>query len=737
MKSRAATLAVAVGLALALMAGGAVPGSAALSTETIGIAQPNGKWRLDFGGQDVTFWFGAGSNQPLLGDWDCDDIDTPAVYRSNGRIYLTNDNVTGVASDTLFFGTHGDIAVVGDWDNDGCDSFGVYRPSESKFYLSNSLVTGPAEADFFFGVTGDAPLAGDWDGDGFDTVGVYRSTTGTAYLTNGIVTAEADKTVVFGEPQDLMFTGDWDGDGVDTLGVLRSTSDSVHLLNSNDEPEETIIPTGGLNGVPVSGLLERVITVSPVGTALENGEELRRAAAFVASRDPSSERPWTIRVEPGSYDLSATIPGLELPEFTSFLGTATAPETVLIYNILGPSGSAVVAGSSQLEHFTIQADFGFASGDAIQALGNTEVNDVVIDIDTTRSATGILVRGFATINDSILNVVSARTAVPIVVEETGEVSVSSTTIFTNGSFTGSHGFYNFGTAAIANSTITVTPGAFGTSCSGILNFGGELTITDSDITVCTNSLGGPNPPEPGTGVDVEAGTVTITGGTVNASRWAVQGTDMVTITDTTLGAPVTGDVTCTDTVLGFALFPTQCPGQPYLYRVNAGGSTIDGADGTAHWTADVIAPPSPFVNFDLLAPGNIDAHSITAFDATIPLATPTEIFATERWDAVELPEMLWHFPTPYDLTTEVRLYFSSGFDGASLPGDRVFDVLIDGMVVLDDHDIVADVGHGVGTIKSFLITTDIDGIDIELRHTEASANNPQINGLEVLLAVAG
>ena len=64
-------------------------------------------------------------------------------------------------------------------------------------------------------------------------------------------------------------------------------------------------------------------------------------------------------------------------------------------------------------------------------------------------------------------------------------------------------------------------------------------------------------------------------------------------------------------------------------------------------------------------------------------------------------------------------------------------MLIDGVLVLTDYDIVADVGHGVATMKSFLVTTDFDGIDIEFRHTEASANSPQINGLEVLLAVTG
>ncbi len=731
------TLATAIVLGTSFVASTAVSAPASLTAETVGIVKPTGKWHLDFDGQNVQLWFGGRSDQPLLGDWDCDDIDTPAVYRANGRIYLTNDNVTGVASDTLFFGTKGDIAVAGDWDGDGCDSFGVYRPSEAKFYLSNALTTGPAEIDFFFGGDGDLPLAGDWDGDGSDSVGVYRPDAGTAYLTNGIVTATADTTVPFGEPGDIILSGDWDGDGVDALGALRTADDTVRLLGSIEGPDETTIATGGLVGTPVSGLLERVVTVAPVGSALENGAELRRAADYVADQSPTSGRPWTIRVAPGTYDLSATIPGVELPPFTSLAGTAGAADTVLVYEVFGPSGAAVLAqSSSRLAHFTIEADFGFASGTGIDAVGDTEVEDVVVKIDTTRSAEGIVVRGTTTVSSSTLDIRSSRTAVPIRVEATGEVSVSATTITAHGSFTGAIGFSNSGNASIAGSTITVTAGAFGTPCSGIINLGGELNITDSDITVCTEPLGGPNPPEPGTGVNVEAGPVNIVGGTINASQWSIQGTANVTVTDTELGAPVSGPVTCTNTVYGFAVFPDNCPGQPILYRINAGGEAIELVDGTAQWTSDLLVPPSPFVNFDLVSPGNIASHTIATLDASIPPGTPPEIFESERWDAEELPEMTWRFPVPYNLPTEVRLYFSSGFDGASLPGDRVFDVLIDGVLVLDDYDIVADVGHSVGTMKVFFITTDIDGIDIEFRHTEASADNPQVNGLEVLVSPA-
>ena len=61
-------------------------------------------------------------------------------------------------------------------------------------------------------------------------------------------------------------------------------------------------------------------------------------------------------------------------------------------------------------------------------------------------------------------------------------------------------------------------------------------------------------------------------------------------------------------------------------------------------------------------------------------------------------EYALHFPLDADQPVEVRLYFASGFDGASEPGQRLFDVMIDNALVLDNYDIVSDVGHKVGVI---------------------------------------
>ena len=108
-----------------------------------------------------------------------------------------------------------------------------------------------------------------------------------------------------------------------------------------------------------------------------------------------------------------------------------------------------------------------------------------------------------------------------------------------------------------------------------------------------------------------------------------------------------------------------------VYRVNAGGPQIDA---TPNWIAD---NPSPYVNT-----GN-NAYSTTATidttHASIPAGTPASLFQSERWDPAGGNEMQWNFPVTNG-TYQVDLYFAEIVDFFG-PGDRVFDVTIDGTTV--------------------------------------------------------
>jgi hypothetical protein len=185
----------------------------------------------EFPGAD--FYFGDPDAAPLLGDWDCDGVDTVGTFR-RGKFALRDSNDAGPPDHSFFFGAPGDVGVAGDWDGDGCDTVGVFRPSSGRVMLSDSLTTAPASDGYFFGIAGDRPFAGDFDGDGIDTIGLYRNTSGLVYLTNRHATGIAEIDFFYGVPSDRFVVADWDGDGVDSVGVVRPATSSAFLRNSND-----------------------------------------------------------------------------------------------------------------------------------------------------------------------------------------------------------------------------------------------------------------------------------------------------------------------------------------------------------------------------------------------------------------------------------------------------------------------------------------------------------------------
>ena len=180
------------------------------------------------------FYFGNPSDEPMMGDWDCDGVQTPGMYRrSTGSVYLRNSNTQGVADRSFYFGSPGDIPLVGDFDGDGCDTLAIYRPSEAKFYLSDVLGNVVADRVFYFGDHGDSPIVGDWDGDGVDSIGVFRPATGLIALRNSNTAGGPDRVFYFGDPNDRVIGGDWDGDGVDTVGVYRRSTGVLYISNDN------------------------------------------------------------------------------------------------------------------------------------------------------------------------------------------------------------------------------------------------------------------------------------------------------------------------------------------------------------------------------------------------------------------------------------------------------------------------------------------------------------------------
>jgi hypothetical protein len=229
----------------------------------VGLVDPSqGVWYLRNSVGVVTpFFYGNPGDIPFMGDWDCDGVATPGLFRqSDAFAYLRNTNSQGIADIRFFFGNPSDIPLAGDFNGDGCDTLSIYRPSEARFYIVNALGTndgglGPADYSFLFGNLGDKPVVGDWDGDGIDEIGLHRETTGLFYWRNTLDTGIADGTIFFGDPGDRFVAGDWGiVDGRDTPAVFRPSNTTFyfrHTLTEGNADSQLVFGQPGW--LPVAG----------------------------------------------------------------------------------------------------------------------------------------------------------------------------------------------------------------------------------------------------------------------------------------------------------------------------------------------------------------------------------------------------------------------------------------------------------------------------------------------------
>ena len=84
----------------------------------------------------------------------------------------------------------------------------------------------------------------------------------------------------------------------------------------------------------------------------------------------------------------------------------------------------------------------------------------------------------------------------------------------------------------------------------------------------------------------------------------------------------------------------------------------------------------------------------------------------------------------FDGRYTVELQFADTYNNA--PGQRIFDVAIEGTTVLDDFDIIASVGVDVATVRRF----DVDVSDgmLDLVFTNGSAGSARVDAIRVIRA---
>ncbi len=165
-----------------------------------------------------------------------------------------------------------------------------------------------------------------------------------------------------------------------------------------------------------------------------------------------------------------------------------------------------------------------------------------------------------------------------------------------------------------------------------------------------------------------------------------------------------------------AAMPTTAAGE--VLGINCGGSQI----GFFRFGA----PPPAFAQDRDFQGGKTDAvgEPAKAIDTQVPNAAPAAVYQCERWG-----KCTYTIAAPKGRPCTVRLHFAEvKFD----PGQRKFNVDINGRRVLSDFDIAAESGKDKAVVKDFPgISPDANG-NIVIAFTRGSADEPKICGIQVL-----
>lgn len=175
-----------------------------------------------------------------------------------------------------------------------------------------------------------------------------------------------------------------------------------------------------------------------------------------------------------------------------------------------------------------------------------------------------------------------------------------------------------------------------------------------------------------------------------------------------------------------------------LFRINTGGALVTATDGpNPDWTEDQAVvtangtantgTPSTYIN--LVSPAADITFGVANFTGTNNTGYPDNVFATERYSNVANPDnMQWNFTVPNGDYT-VNLIFAEVWTGAQTNGIRLFDVEIEGNLVLDDFDQTATYGWNTAGVETFNVTVADGNLDIDFLQ---GIENPNIKAIEIL-----
>lgn len=188
------------------------------------------------------------------------------------------------------------------------------------------------------------------------------------------------------------------------------------------------------------------------------------------------------------------------------------------------------------------------------------------------------------------------------------------------------------------------------------------------------------------------------------------------------------------------------PGE-ILFRINAGGPEVAANDGGPAWSGDqgevanndaVVGPSSTFLVDREIDGMTTDTSDNVTYGNNPPegpganaTGAPDALFTTERFSQQANPDNLGYAFNVENGDYTVNLYFDELFFSAE--NERVFDLEIEGDLVLDDYDTFAVNGNDTG-LESFDVSVS-DG-ELNLEFLKTTTNNPHVAAIEIVEAEA-
>lgn len=250
------------------------------SADGLGVYRPSTKTFLlrrtaTSGPPELTFSIPDASTTaaPLIGDWNGDGIDTPALIDGE-TIYLWDrwHNISLANAVRKLWNQFPYYYGVADWNIDGLSEFTSHENILGQTRFHREIYDFTPEYLYTFGAADGRAIFGDWNADGVITEARYLPTSSTFRITNQLAqdTVTVDATRVLGPPNSRPFAGDWDGSGQDRIAVydpvsgmfiLDTVSGTTQITLGAAAPgvmfgdgfEDYVPPADAQGDIPISG----------------------------------------------------------------------------------------------------------------------------------------------------------------------------------------------------------------------------------------------------------------------------------------------------------------------------------------------------------------------------------------------------------------------------------------------------------------------------------------------------